>query len=301
MRLGVTVRELTELPEAPPRVPLGRHRRRARLALRVGGIDARRRRHRPHPARVARRCTAPGAHLHPVPRRSRPDVARVPALSHRVGGRRTTPGRPGWSRPPSTLSPRSRPGCARSRPGSPRDRTVDEPDLVADRHADRPRQLRARADPHPWQHPAPRRADRRAGAGPASSARCRRTSTTLLGPQHRRRRWAACSASIVGHGQAEAIARTAAVFGDLRERNPVELMVAVGDREVAFDAILHREAGGILLVELELASGPRPFSFPNTYLAVRGVGGRTQPGDLAAASSTRSPRVRCASSPASTA
>ena len=38
----------------------------------------------------------------------------------------------------------------------------------------------------------------------------------------------------------------------------------------AFDAILHREPGGVLLVELEIAYGERPFSFPNTYQAVRG-------------------------------
>jgi chemotaxis family two-component system sensor kinase Cph1 len=75
---------------------------------------------------------------------------------------------------------------------------------------------------------------------------------------------------LVGTDQAAAIARTAAGFGDLRERNPLEMTIAVGDRQVAFDAILHRESQGQLLVELELATGPRPFSFPNTYLAVRG-------------------------------
>jgi light-regulated signal transduction histidine kinase (bacteriophytochrome) len=77
-------------------------------------------------------------------------------------------------------------------------------------------------------------------------------------------------AELVGADQAAAISRTAAGFGDLRERNPLEMVIAVGDGEVAIDAILHRESGGQLLVELELATGPRPFSFPNTYLAVRG-------------------------------
>ena len=77
-------------------------------------------------------------------------------------------------------------------------------------------------------------------------------------------------AELVGVQQAAAISRTAAGFGDLRERNPLEMVIPVGEREVAFDAILHRESGGQLLVELELATGPRPFSFPNTYLAVRG-------------------------------
>ena len=40
--------------------------------------------------------------------------------------------------------------------------------------------------------------------------------------------------------------------------------------KVAVDAILHRESGGQLLVELEIAYGQRPFSYPNTYHAVRG-------------------------------
>ena len=77
-------------------------------------------------------------------------------------------------------------------------------------------------------------------------------------------------AELVGAPQATAIERTAAVFGDLRERNPLELIIDIDGDQVAFDAILHRETGGLLLVELELATGPRPFSFPNTYQAVRG-------------------------------
>jgi two-component system, chemotaxis family, sensor kinase Cph1 len=75
-------------------------------------------------------------------------------------------------------------------------------------------------------------------------------------------------ADIVGHDAATAIERATAVFGgDLRERNPVEVVV----RGKPYDAVLHRAVGGILIVELEAATGPRPFSFPNTYLAVRGV------------------------------
>ncbi len=77
-------------------------------------------------------------------------------------------------------------------------------------------------------------------------------------------------AELVGAAQAAAIERTAAVFGDLRERNPLELVIDINGTEVGFDAILHREKGRLLLVELELATGPRPFSFPNTYQAVRG-------------------------------
>ena len=60
------------------------------------------------------------------------------------------------------------------------------------------------------------------------------------------------------------------MFGDLRERNPLELVIDINGTAVGFDAILHREKGRLLLVELELATGPRPFSFPNTYQAVRG-------------------------------
>jgi chemotaxis family two-component system sensor kinase Cph1 len=67
------------------------------------------------------------------------------------------------------------------------------------------------------------------------------------------------------------LTRAASGFGDLHERNPVELELAVDDATVAFDAILHRVGNGQLLIELEPASGPRPFSFPNTYLAVRGT------------------------------
>jgi chemotaxis family two-component system sensor kinase Cph1 len=78
-------------------------------------------------------------------------------------------------------------------------------------------------------------------------------------------------AAVVGAEPAEVLARSASGFGDLRERNPVELDVVVAGAPVAFDAILHRETGGLLLIELEPASGPRPFSFPNTYLAVRGT------------------------------
>ncbi len=78
-------------------------------------------------------------------------------------------------------------------------------------------------------------------------------------------------ASVVGAGPAEILSRTAAGFGDLRERNPVEVELDVNGAAVAFDAILHRESAGLLLIELELAFGARPFSFPNTYLAVRGT------------------------------
>ncbi len=67
------------------------------------------------------------------------------------------------------------------------------------------------------------------------------------------------------------VRRATATFGDLRERNPLELEIDVDGTSVGFDLILHRVPGGILLLELEAAFGPRPFSFPNTYQAVRGA------------------------------
>ncbi|MDX1874063.1 SpoIIE family protein phosphatase [Mycolicibacterium sp. 120266] len=76
-------------------------------------------------------------------------------------------------------------------------------------------------------------------------------------------------ATLIGADQAAKIQQAAAAFGDLRERNPLELEIEVAGRRRAFDALLHRERDGILLVEIEIAYGARPFSFPNTYQAVR--------------------------------
>jgi chemotaxis family two-component system sensor kinase Cph1 len=98
-------------------------------------------------------------------------------------------------------------------------------------------------------------------------------------------------AEVVGLGPAEAIARSARAFGDLRERNPVELVLdgdgtprpvdailhrAVHTADDAASSVQHRDIAGVpavstLVIELEPASGPRPFSFPNTYQAVRGT------------------------------
>ena len=88
---------------------------------------------------------------------------------------------------------------------------------------------------------------------------------------------------VLGVGAAGAVARSASAFGDLRERNPVELTLDVGGSPVPVDALLHRAPVGTddgvppstapLVVELEPARGPRPFSFPNTYQAVRGTVG----------------------------
>ncbi len=95
-------------------------------------------------------------------------------------------------------------------------------------------------------------------------------------------------ADVLGVAPTEAIVRSASAFGDLRERNPVEVTLDVDGGPVPVDAILHRTLlegvrdehgqpvdGGApvtnLVVELEPARGPRPFSFPNTYQAVRGT------------------------------
>ena len=97
---------------------------------------------------------------------------------------------------------------------------------------------------------------------------------------------------MLGVAAASAVIRSASAFGDLRERNPVEITLDVGGDPVPVDALLHRAVirpgetvltefpadrdqaalpGSSLVVELEPARGPRPFSFPNTYQAVRGT------------------------------
>lgn len=77
--------------------------------------------------------------------------------------------------------------------------------------------------------------------------------------------------ALIGSEQATRIEQAATSFGSLRQNNPLELTIEVAGESRAFDAILHREPGGVLLVELEIAYGERPFSFPNTYQAVRGA------------------------------
>jgi chemotaxis family two-component system sensor kinase Cph1 len=105
--------------------------------------------------------------------------------------------------------------------------------------------------------------------------------------------------ALIGAEQAAWLQQAASNFGDLRQRNPLECVVDVAGEARAFDAILHREPGGVLLVELEIAYGERPFSFPNTYQAVR-----SSVEELNRAATlprcTRSPRARSATSPAST-
>lgn len=75
--------------------------------------------------------------------------------------------------------------------------------------------------------------------------------------------------ALMGTDQAARVQMAASMMGDLHRRNPVECTIEVDGEPHEFDAILHREPGGILLVELEVAYGERPYSFPNTYQAVR--------------------------------
>ncbi|MCV7303373.1 SpoIIE family protein phosphatase [Mycobacterium barrassiae] len=75
--------------------------------------------------------------------------------------------------------------------------------------------------------------------------------------------------SLIGVDEAVRVEQATLAKGDLRQRNPLECVIDVAGESRAFDVILHREPGGVLLVEVEIAYGERPFSFPNTYLAVR--------------------------------
>jgi len=76
--------------------------------------------------------------------------------------------------------------------------------------------------------------------------------------------------SLIGTDQAARVEQAASAPGDLQQRNPIESVIDVAGDKLAFDVILHREPGGVLLVEVETAYGERPFAFPNTYQAVRG-------------------------------
>ena len=75
---------------------------------------------------------------------------------------------------------------------------------------------------------------------------------------------------LVGADVAARIEQASSALGDLHQRNPLECVIDVAGTPRVFDAILHREPGGVLFVEVEIAYGARPFSFPNTYQAVRG-------------------------------
>jgi light-regulated signal transduction histidine kinase (bacteriophytochrome) len=75
--------------------------------------------------------------------------------------------------------------------------------------------------------------------------------------------------ALIGTEQAARIVQAVSTFSDLRQRNPLECVLDVNGQPRPFDIILSRESGGVLMVELEVAYGERPFSFPNTYQAVR--------------------------------
>ena len=75
--------------------------------------------------------------------------------------------------------------------------------------------------------------------------------------------------AMIGVEQATRVEQAASTFGDLRQRNPLDCEIVVDGVSRPFDAILHRMPDGVLLVEVEIAYGERPFSFPNTYQAVR--------------------------------
>jgi chemotaxis family two-component system sensor kinase Cph1 len=78
-------------------------------------------------------------------------------------------------------------------------------------------------------------------------------------------------ATVIGADAARTVERATSAFGDLRERNPHETSLQIRGESVAVDVILHRAGTGLLLVELEPATGARPLAFQNTYLAVRGA------------------------------
>ncbi|WP_308210412.1 hypothetical protein [Mycolicibacterium sphagni] len=61
--------------------------------------------------------------------------------------------------------------------------------------------------------------------------------------------------TLIGAEPAAQIQQAALTFGDLRQRNPLECAIDVAGQSRVFDAILHREPDGTLLVELEIAYG----------------------------------------------
>ncbi|MBD8057619.1 SpoIIE family protein phosphatase [Cellulomonas sp. JH27-2] len=79
---------------------------------------------------------------------------------------------------------------------------------------------------------------------------------------------------VVGKEATEQLRVHLRAWGDLRARNPLVIAARTRTGPVEMDAVLHRIRSGegtLLVVELEASLGPRPFSFPNTYQAVRGA------------------------------
>ncbi len=90
-----------------------------------------------------------------------------------------------------------------------------------------------------------------------------RTADELLG---------APLADVLGGPAADAVRDHVRSGGRLRGRNPVDVVVATPAGPVRADALLHRTtlAGRpLLVVELEPAHGPRPYTYPGTYAGVR--------------------------------
>ena len=118
--------------------------------------------------------------MHPCPANGEGTTVRVttPTIAHRLRTRSTERYAPrlNWSSKGQALLTTWRLDCS---PSHRRRRTHDED--RSRRHADRPRQLRPRADPHPRQHPAPRRAHRRPRAGLDGQRRSRANVDDLLG------------------------------------------------------------------------------------------------------------------------
>ncbi|MCR6688832.1 SpoIIE family protein phosphatase [Cellulomonas sp.] len=77
---------------------------------------------------------------------------------------------------------------------------------------------------------------------------------------------------VLGTEAADMVRAHVRTFGNLRQRNPIVVPARTPRGRVELDAVLHRVAVAdrtLLVVELEESTGPRPFSFPNTYQAVR--------------------------------
>jgi two-component system, chemotaxis family, sensor kinase Cph1 len=77
---------------------------------------------------------------------------------------------------------------------------------------------------------------------------------------------------VLGPRPAEQVRVHLRTFGNLRARNPLVVTATTPAGPVDLDAVLHRMVAGdrtLLVIELEHVQGPRPFSFPNTYQAVR--------------------------------
>lgn len=83
-------------------------------------------------------------------------------------------------------------------------------------------------------------------------------------------------ADVLGSAAARVVLEQLAAVPDHRTRNPGLVHVEVGDRTVVLDVVVHRpppatasDPGEVFVVELEVADGPRPLTYGNTYETVR--------------------------------